>query len=88
MFQKAECRWKVLGDAAEVKRTETTKAILAAMSDSEARSPKEIAEDTDPPMSQKIVGTYLSRLVKNGDVVKEGRGKFRRNTMKGAFRDD
>jgi hypothetical protein len=38
-------------------------------------------------MSQKIVGTYLSRLVKNGDVVKEGRGKFRRNTMKAGYQD-
>jgi AAA domain/Penicillinase repressor len=88
VFDKAHCRWKVLGDAAEVKRTEATKAILAAMSDTEARTPKEIAEELDPPMSQQTVSTYLRRLAKKGDVAQEGRGKFRRNTMRGATRDD
>src|SRR5262249_37972032 len=86
-FQKAECRWKVLGDAAEVKRTESTKAILAAMSDTEARTPTEIAEDIDPPMSRQHAGVYLNRLCKSGDAVKEGRGKFRRNTLKGGYQD-
>jgi RecA-family ATPase len=86
-FQKAHCRWKVLGDAAEVKRTENTKAILAAMSDTEARTPKEIADDLDPPMSQQSVATYLRRLAKKGDVTLEGKGKYRRNLMKGTFKD-
>ena len=73
-FQKNECRWKVLGDAAEVKRSEATKAILSAMSDTEARTATEIAEDIDPPMSRQHVGVYLNRLCKSGDAVKEGRG--------------
>jgi hypothetical protein len=87
-FQKAHCRWRVLGDAAEVKRTANTKTILEAMSFSEARTPTEIAEDTDPKMSRESVGTYLRRMAKKGDVTQVGRGKFRLNTVKGACRDD
>jgi hypothetical protein len=85
-FSPAECRWKVIGDAAEVKRTENTKAILLAMSDTEARTPKDISEDTDPHISQQSVSMYLRRLASKGDVVQEGRGKFRRNT-KGYYGD-
>ena len=87
-FQKAHCRWRVLGDATEVRRTEITKAILAAMSDTEARTPKEIAEDLDPPISRQQVAVYLNRLCKTGEATKEARGKFRRNTMKWASRDE
>ena len=43
-FDKAHCRWKVLGEASEVKRTETQRAILQAMSASEEMTPKDIAE--------------------------------------------
>jgi hypothetical protein len=59
------------------------------MSDTEARTPKEISEDTDEPhIDSKMVGVYLHRMAKKGDVTQEGRAKFRRNTVKGGNRDE
>ena len=54
----------------------------------EARTPKEISEEVDPHMSQQMVSVYLNRLARAGDVVKEARGKFRRNAMGWAGRED
>jgi RecA-family ATPase len=80
MFQKDQCRWKILGDAAEVKRTEHNRAILIVMPSDEEMTAKEIADKTDPHISTEMVRTYLWRLAKAGDVVSETRGRFRRNT--------
>jgi AAA domain len=86
-FDKAHCRWKVLGNAADVKRTENTKAILAAMSDDEERTPKHIAEMTDPRVPENMVRTYLRRMAKGGDVVSTTRGHYRRNVGLGGRQD-
>jgi hypothetical protein len=87
-FQKAECRWKVLGEAYEVKQTKNEKTILEAMSFSEARSVKDISEDTDPKLPSSNVGTYLKRMVKKGLVSQEKRGFYRRITERVSFQDD
>src|SRR6516165_6398944 len=42
----------------------------------------------DPPISRQQVAVYLNRLCKTGEATKEARGKFRRNTMKWASRDE
>jgi AAA domain len=84
-FDRAHCRWKVLGNAAEVKRT--ANQILEAMSLSEARSVKDISEDTDPKLSSSAVGTYLRRMLKTGEVTQEKRGFFRRNTERRGWQE-
>lgn len=86
-FDKAHCRWKVLGDAAEVKLSENKKTILLAMSPSEEMSPKEISEATEPHISENTVRTYLRRMLKDGDAVSTSRGKYRRNTQLGGRQD-
>ena len=86
-FDKAHCRWKVLGDAAEVKLTENKKAILLAMSPSEDMTPKEISEASEPHISENIVRGYLRRMLKEGDVVSSSRGKYRRNVQMGGKQD-
>jgi RecA-family ATPase len=87
-FQKAECRWKVLGNAAEVKRSEHNKAILAVMSCDEEMTAKEIAERLDPPLSVEKTRTYLWRLTKSGETISSSRGKFRRNAEWTGCQDD
>jgi hypothetical protein len=42
----------------------------------------------NPPISRQQVAVYLNRLCKTGEATKEARGKFRRNTMKWASRDE
>jgi RecA-family ATPase len=42
-FDRAHCRWKVLGNAAEIKRGEHIKTILAVMSSTENMTAKEIS---------------------------------------------
>jgi RecA-family ATPase len=78
-FDRANCRWKILGNAAEVKRSEHNKAILAVMSSDEDMTAKEVADETDPRLSIEVVRVYLQRLTKAGDVVQTSRGKFRLN---------
>jgi RecA-family ATPase len=85
-FDKANCRWKVVGNAEEVRRTTNQKAILEACSFSEAKSIKEIHEDADVVLSASNVGNYLGRMAKTGEVIQEKRGSFRRNG-KGGWQD-
>ena len=87
-FDRAHCRWKVMGNAEEVRKTTNQKTILDAMSFSEARSIKDISEDTDPKLSSSSVGTYLRRMAKGNEVIQEKRGFFRRNTGKGGYQDN
>jgi RecA-family ATPase len=79
-FDRAHCRWKVLGNAADVKRGEHNKAILAVMSADQNMTAKEVSDETDPRIPVDTVRTILHRLSKAGDVVQPSRGKFRLNT--------
>jgi hypothetical protein len=73
-FNMDTCRWKVLGDSVEVRRSETRKKILAALARSQPMGPKEIALASMMPentVSQRLIG-----MVEKSEVVKTARGKY------------
>jgi RecA-family ATPase len=75
-FDRETCRWSVLGEAAEVRRTEERSTIIAVLREGgKAMSPTEIAAATGMPNLN--VRQLLFKLVKAGDVVKGGYGCYR-----------
>lgn len=74
-FDKATCRWRILGDAREVNRSDERGAVLQALLDfPEGLGPTDIAAAT----GQKVTNTkmLLMRMAKAGEVLKVGRGKY------------
>lgn len=74
-WQPDVCRWRALGDATEVRRSDERKAVLQALQGStDPMSPKEIAEETGHPGT--AVRQRLGRMMRNGEIVKVGRGRY------------
>jgi hypothetical protein len=75
-FGRETCRWRMLGNADEVRRSDTRKAVLATLAENtEAMTPKEIATATGK--SEGLINTTLFRMVRDGEVSKEKRGEYR-----------
>ena len=74
-FDKPSCRWSIIGDAADVQRSETRRHILAALAASDKpMGPKDIAEATgirENTVKQRLIG-----MVDDGEVFKQERGKY------------
>lgn len=74
-FDKDVCRWRVLGTAQEVHRSDERKAILAALSCAvEPMTPREIADVTDHPYG--ATRKLLFGMVRDEEVRRVGRGKY------------
>lgn len=74
-FDKFNCRWKALGDAAEVRRTDERGAILSVLTAAiEPMNPNDIANATD--MKRNNVDRLLGKMAMSGEVLKAGRGKY------------
>ena len=74
-FDKATCRWTLLGDAAEVHRSDTRRKILACVrSASEPLSPETIAHQTD--IGRGNVDKSLGRMLADGEIIKISRGLY------------
>lgn len=74
-FQKHNCRWRVLGDAAEVRKSDERKAILDALNgETEPLGPSAIANVSG--MGCANVRYLLHVMAKAGEVQKVGRGKY------------
>jgi hypothetical protein len=75
-FDRTTCRWGVLGEAAEVRRTSERDAILSALEHSEGPlSPSDIAEAVG--MARNNVKQLLFKMVRAGQVLKaKGRGRY------------
>ena len=74
-FDKATCRWNILGSAAEVRRTDERSLILTALRESkEPMSPTDIADATR--MTNQNVRQLLISMVKVGEVRKLGRARY------------
>jgi RecA-family ATPase len=75
MFGAENCRWSLLGEAADVHRTENQKRILSALEKAtgpiDAASIASVAE-----LSRGIVDTTLHRLAEKGEVVQVSRGRW------------
>jgi hypothetical protein len=71
VFDKGTCRWTIAGDAAETRRSETKRAILAALADApDGMTPQEVADATDLVSSS--VRSALLRMRRAGEVTKAG----------------
>jgi hypothetical protein len=73
-FDRETCRWEILGDAAEVQRSDTRRAILAALAGEDSLTRQEIAAATG--ISQNTIGALLYRMVKAGEITKPRRGRY------------
>lgn len=75
-FDKTSCRWSILGNAAEVQRSDGRKAILTVLADAAGTlSTQEIADAAG--IAHGTVRSLIHRMVKDGEVAKEGRGRYR-----------
>ena len=74
-FDTDRCRWRILGSADDVHRSETRRKIMAALpKDGDAIGPKEIAELTS--ISEATVKVRIRDMVTAGEARKQGHGKY------------
>lgn len=74
-FDAAACRWRLLGSASEVHRTDERKAVLAALKiASKPMNAKELSEELN--ISAGNARQLLSRMAQAGEVKKVGRGLY------------
>jgi RecA-family ATPase len=74
-FDKQTCRWTILGNAQDIRRSEQRAKILAAIKESsEPISPKEIAAATG--QAHDNVRYLLGRMVVDGEIQKAERGRY------------
>lgn len=74
-FQKDTCRWRVLGEAAEVRRSDERKTILDALvTATEPMGSRDIADVTD--QTDGNVRRLLAKMTRAGEVEKVKRGLY------------
>ena len=74
-FDREICRWRVLGEAAEVRRSDERSAVVTALKEfGEQMSPADIAAVTNTRGGN--IRQLLSKMVKDGQIVKAKRGKY------------
>jgi predicted transcriptional regulator len=74
-FNKNTCRWRLLGDASDVRRSNERKVIIDALRDNfEPMTPTEIADETGMKLNN--AKQLLRKMVKDGEVLKPERGKY------------
>jgi nucleotide-binding universal stress UspA family protein len=74
-FDKETCRWVVLGEPTEVRRTDERTALLQLLDEAdEPMRPNEIA--TAIGVNRNNVDQLLYKMTKEGEVRKQGRGRY------------
>jgi hypothetical protein len=74
-FNKATCRWTVMGEAVEVRRTDERANILSLLIDAdEPMTPRDIVIAS--AMARNNVDQLLFKMAKAGEVLKTGRGRY------------
>ncbi len=74
-FNRHTCRWTILGDASQVRRTDERSAILSALRQAgEPLTPTEISDATG--MKNQNVRRLLITMVRAGEVTKVKRGLY------------
>lgn len=74
-FNAETCRWEVLGEASEVRRTDERGSILATLDDADApMSPTDLAGAIGKPTNN--VKQLLFKMAKAGEVSKAGSGRY------------
>ena len=74
-FNKNTCRWRLLGDASDVRRSNERKVIIDALRDNfEPMTPTEIAVETGMKLNN--AKQLLRKMVRDDEVLKPERGKY------------
>jgi biotin operon repressor len=74
-FNKGDCRWFVMGQASEVRRTDERSVILNTLLEAdEPMSPQELSIATGA--SRNNVDQLLYKMAKAGEVIKAKRGRY------------
>ena len=87
-FNKETCRWRLLGNASDVRRSNERKVIMDALRDNlgnreagdnlagnfAVMTPTDIAEETG--MKRNNVKQLLRKMAENGEILKVERGKY------------
>jgi hypothetical protein len=74
-FDPITCRWTILGEAAEIHRSETRGKVLAVLQEARGPlSPAEIAANAS--INRNNADQMLSRMIQSGEVVKASRGNY------------
>jgi RecA-family ATPase len=74
-FSKETCRWAILGEASEVRRSDTRNKILSTLADAdELASPEDIMRATG--LKRSSIDPQLHKMVKSGEVVAISRGRY------------
>ena len=74
-FDNVGCRWTILGNAADVHRSDTRRKILACVSSASVPlGPEAIGHQTD--IGRANVDKALARMVGDGEIIKISRGLY------------
>ena len=75
-FDKTTCRWTIVGDAAEVQRSDTRTKILEVLGRAKpnAMGPSDIAAAAE--LKESVVKVRLGNMVADGEVIKTQRGLY------------
>jgi hypothetical protein len=75
-FSKESCRWTILGNAADVQRSEQRGRVLVALEEAGAAglSPREAASEID--VNHDNAKQLLRRMAKAGEIQKVGYGRY------------
>ena len=75
-FSKDACRWTILGDAADVQRSEQRARVLVALEEAAAAglSPREAASEVG--LTNDNAKQLLRRMAKDGEIQKSGHGRY------------
>jgi len=75
-FDKQTCRWSIVGDAAQVQRSDTRTRILSALKQAKpaALGPSDIAAAAD--LKETVVKVQLGKMLVAGEVIKTSRGLY------------
>lgn len=75
VFDRETCRWRIQGEAAEVRRTDERSVILTALAEAtEPMSPSDLVAATGMPSLN--IRQLLFKMVKAGEAAKAGRGLY------------
>lgn len=74
-FDKITCRWRALGNAVEVRRTDERVQILVALDEAtEPMTPRDLSIASG--MSRNNIDQLLFKMARAGEIVKAGRGLY------------
>jgi hypothetical protein len=74
-FDRDTCKWRIIGEAAEVRKTDERKEILDVLKDAdEPMSPSDLTAATG--MQSGNLRQLLFKMTKDGEVMKSGRGQY------------